>query len=249
LRDGDFRGCIKVKGGRASGDPKTTFGNTMATIVLMELAIRLSGNKAKVTCSGDDSLIFARNKDEAMEILDQLKKWTVLRADDKKPCSGFIIPQSDINHSDIQNEFCSKVITITTGKVCVTPKIDNFIFNSRSYTGHSRIMISNPKEHRLAVAQSKHYASKNAFFLSLVAEVWSLGTEETTLHFKLGEWIKKFGDFWLRIAEESQELVSHYDRAVILQCQRLGWDYHQTCIANATNYDHGLNRLDVILSR
>jgi len=35
-------------------------------------------------------------------------------------------------------EFCSKVILYsTTGKISVSPKVKNFMFNSRFYCGHS----------------------------------------------------------------------------------------------------------------
>lgn len=206
---------VKRRGGRASGDPSTTWGNTLTTIMFAKTCMRRAGVRVTGKVSGDDLTVFSASRDEILALRDVMLNMTSRSPDDDGVHSGFVIDPEECVLDINRATFCSK--TLHVAEAAVIPKLTNFYFNSRLYTGSNSEILKNWRIHRYAVALSRLLAAGSSqilqdYALQMVKDMWVFkSSAEAVTHLtkfvaeKKIDYFKMFGDFW-----EEQE-VHHSD--------------------------------------
>lgn len=85
------------------------------------------------------------------------------------------------------------------------------------------------------MATAKTYTLQNSEHLKFISDMWLKTTEKTTLQHKIGEWIKRFGNFWNSKRELNMTSINDVDVAIEKEMLNLGYDLAKTVEANEQN--------------
>jgi len=207
---------LRRRGGRASGDPSTTWANTLTTIMFYKTCCMRSNVSVVAKVSGDDLTCFSANKGDILALRNEMLATTSREPEEDVAHSGFVIPTEECVLGLNRATFCSK--TLHVKECAVLPKLSNFYFNSRHYCGTNRFILKDWRMHRFAVALSRLLAAGQSRILQeypiqLCRALNLTGTYDTlvsTLRDLVRSakinYFEMFGDFW-----ESQEIQSVED--------------------------------------
>jgi len=148
---------LRRRGGRASGDPSTTWANTLTTIMFYKTCCMRSMVKVVAKVSGDDLTCFSSSKSDILRLRDEMLATTSREPEEDVAHSGFVIPSEECVLGMNRATFCSK--TLHVKERAVLPKLSNFYFNSRHYSGTNRFILKDWRMHRYAVALSRLLAA------------------------------------------------------------------------------------------
>jgi len=221
---------LKRKGGRASGDPSTTWANTLTTVMFGKTCIEHVGGAFALKVSGDDLTAFSSNRNQLIRLRDEMLRMTSRDPEEDLAHSGFVISLDECVLGFNRATFCSKTLHIE--QCAVLPNLTNFYFNSRLYTGSNRQIQKDWKIHRFAVALSRLLAAGSSAILQeyplQMCEI--LGVSTINVRSTISEltrvvvdnkvdYFKMFGDFW-----NDQEISSSddVDLLVVQEANREG---------------------------